>query len=388
MMDIAKLCTKPPHQDIENHIQRNSIPYFIQFPEQGMNEETGLIFTISAFGMGPRQEYETKLRSILANKYNCIAVGVDYFGCSIKLPDLGTLRFPDRFFDDFKELYQMDIGGNNVPPVAAALPTLINLLNSMGKKSFERPLHLLANKQDIYQSFGILPALDYLQVMSELLETYSINKKRIYISSSSYGSYIGLVLGKLAPNTFRFIVDNSAFVEPYLPSVYGANDNIGTWAAIGGVEVFIMEDTLWSRDPESEFFFDKHHHQIRSLLIKEHIYPSSTEYYCSHSPIDHLVSLEDKERFRELRPEMDIDLQVITDAKVDGKIFKNTQHGMDASIAGMFELAYNAHVDKNKPQPAQTDFDLKSEFVFPCDNNKCYTIRFSQDNVELTLSES
>lgn len=388
MENGKKICSLTPHLDIENNIQRVSIPYYINYPDDGVNDDTGLIFTISGYGFSPFNEYESKLRDYLSNKYNCIAVGVDYFGCDIKFMRPECFRMSEDFLNKFEEIYKVNIGREEGVSLEQTITQLADYLLSRGIDRFDQSLYVYSSKEGFYQSFGLLPALDYLQVLAELLECNNINKKRLYVLGSSYGGYIGLMLGKLAPNTFRMIIDNSGFVEARERDMLGAKGGGGVWRNVNGCAVPIGEYSKWSNVPGSDNYIDEHHKDIRNMLLKEHIYPSKTEYYCCHSIEDGLIPSPDKEMFKTLRPDMDVEVDIVTEEKIDGRLFKTLEHGMAASLRGLFDRSYIAHANKDNLQCAETDFDLGSQYTFPCNNGVVYSINFSSNNVQLELIKS
>lgn len=264
------------------------------------------------------------------------------------------------------------------------MPVICQHLRSEGTRILSPEIYLYLNGRDVYQSFGLLPALDYLKVLSDILSKYAINKKRLYILGSSYGGYIGLLIGKLAPQTFQLIVENSAFSKTYKPDLYGKNAGMAAWRDLYGCKVQLTEDSPWSLDTEDKSYFDEHHDQIRSLLVEEHIYPSKTQYYCCHSLEDGLAPAEDKKLFKKIRPDQKIRLDMISLSDIDGKIFKCLDHGMRASLRGVFELAYNNLLSEEGDE-GKTDFDLESHYVFPCSNGFRYEIKYSKNDFELKL---
>lgn len=80
MNEPVKL-TLSPHPDIELGIERHEIEAFLCMPEKGINSDTGVIMVINELGELADSNYQqNELRPYLANKLNCIAVGVNYFG--------------------------------------------------------------------------------------------------------------------------------------------------------------------------------------------------------------------------------------------------------------------------------------------------------------------
>src|SRR5208337_1213729 len=73
-----------PHPDIELGFERKPIEYFMTFPDNGINDDTGLILAIPGYGDRADFQYQKdKLRPYLANKYNCITVGINYIGAKL-----------------------------------------------------------------------------------------------------------------------------------------------------------------------------------------------------------------------------------------------------------------------------------------------------------------
>lgn len=372
---------KSPHEDIENHVLRRSIRYFENHPDSGINKNTGLIFTISGFSWAPEHGYEEKLRNYLANKYNCIVIGVDYFGIWLKLLKNYNLRVSDGLNALLEKLFKRRVDPADDSHLEF-ISVFLNFVKSRNIYRLEDNEALINDSDGCYQTFGLLSALDYLQVMGEILEKYPVDKRRTYILGSSFGGYIGLMIGKLAPNSFRLIVDNSGFCEVKSNELY-VQKMLRT--NISDVSVMVNYNPVWSQNPESEHFFDTHHHEIRDMKISSHLFPGKTQYYCAHSAHDTLALLSDKEKFCKLKGEDFVFLNVVNEDKVDGRLFKNTNHGMNASLRGLFDTAYDFYQSKNiLPEPL-TDFDLESEYHFPCSNGYEYIIKFSQNNVCMSL---
>jgi len=55
----------------------------ISFPDDGINAETGVVFFIDGFGHDPELDYSTLIRRYIASRYNCLCIGVAYFGCRL-----------------------------------------------------------------------------------------------------------------------------------------------------------------------------------------------------------------------------------------------------------------------------------------------------------------
>ena len=383
-MDLGRrLCSVTPHEDIENGFPRKLIPYHLVMPVSGMNQDTGLVFFIEGFGGHPSKEYTRKLLSYLADQYNCIAVCVEYFDIEMKRPSLDSFCLDKVFFEQFEKKLNVKLPDFQGYSTSHILQSMAKWLVGSGLSSFPDTARVINHPKDCYQSFGLLPAIDHLQVMIEVQQLFDLNSTRFFILGTSYGGYIADLLGKIAPETFNLIVDNSGFTKTLADTTI---DDFHTLTSINGCSVVLYTKSLWSSDPESECFFDIHNSEIRSLMIHDHCYPSKSTYFCAHSRDDMLVPAKEKVEFKTLRgASCEVELDLIDEDKVDGKLYKNLEHGMNASLRSLFDKAYNHYLSSNPTLDGHTDFDRESEYDFPCSNGYRYHIKFTRDDVKLTL---
>lgn len=149
-----------------------------------------------------------------------------------------------------------------------SLDTLFDIVIQKNISSLEERLALKQHSAHKYSSFGFMPAIGYLTVVYQILQDYKINKKNIIAFGSSYGGYIVSLMGKITPNTFSLIIDNSEFCKAQLEEIYGKGRKaLNRYVNDRRYEIPIITDTIWSNDESSEFYFSDAHRQIRSLLI-------------------------------------------------------------------------------------------------------------------------
>jgi pimeloyl-ACP methyl ester carboxylesterase len=235
----------------------------------------------------------------------------------------------------------------------------------------------LFNNAEEYNSLGFLPALDGLQVVHALLTRLQLNKTRVFLLGTSYGAYIAGLMGKLAPRSFRMIVDNSGFssAEDDLPAVLG-------WHKIfvNGVSILCQNVRNWSFDRHSPNFFAEEHKAIRDLRWREHIFANTARIYAYHAANDTVAPTARKIALRDAyKDRVPYELTIVDDVNIDGRIFKNLTHGMNASLRGVFDLSYEKFERDGGALSDTTDFDRGSEYVFAC-GRKDYVVRFSHDN--------
>ncbi|MBF0106237.1 MAG: DUF2920 family protein [Deltaproteobacteria bacterium] len=379
-----------PHPDIENNIKRKPFEYYVRHPASGINEDTGLIFCICGYGSAPESSYEKDtLRPYLADKYNCLTIGVNYFGCHIKYHY--TRMVIHEFFDRLRQHH--NVTGIDNPDQLEGYELFCSLCPSLLSNGIKR-LHpeclVGAYSPGEYTNFGLLPAIDHLHVLGEIFKKYKINKDRVYALGTSYGGYIVLMMAMMAPQTFSLIVENSGFSLTET-DIFGHNNKqlLANWVTINGVEVLQTEIGLWSQDPESPHYFAPHNEQIRNLLIEEHWNPIRTCFYGYHCEADKLASVKNKiHLYQMLKKKTRAHLLVINEDNIDGRLFRSLDHGANASDRGLFDLSYEKHLSaESTQQGVPNDFDRQSCYSFFC-GQKVYQCTYFKDGLRLTLASS
>ncbi len=362
-----------PHPDIENHVGRRPLSYFVTLPEGGITPDTGVILAIEGYGSRPNSEYAGKLRSYLASKYNCLAVTVGYFGQAVKYGSNVT-PYPD-FFVNLARHHGISVAAPKNADLVDLIPGLAEILAARGITELHPSCRVACDCGGEYQSFGLLPAIDHLEVLHDLLRRFPVTRSRLYAFGSSYGGYIALLLGKFAPATFRLIVDNSGFVRANT-SLYGDSSFV---MRIGSLRLIADEPVVWSRDPKHPRFFGSHHAMIRDLLREDHMRPVATRYYCTHYVGDTVAPFAEKKSFAEKMSRFaPVELQAVTDGDIDGSLFKEPIHGLNASLRQLFDRSHAAWVAGGGEAAAldTTDFDQGSRYVFRC-GDRSYVFRYS-----------
>ncbi len=351
-----------PHPDIENHVVRRGVTYYVTSPEGGINAQTGVILAIEGYGSRPCSVYAGKLRGYLAAKYNCLCVTVGYFGQQVKFFE--TLVPAADFFVNLSRYHGVSITAPKTSDMTGLVLNLIKILADSGITELHPSCRVVRQGAE-YQSFGLLPAIDHLQVLHEVLLRYPVNRARIYAFGTSYGGYIALLLGKFAPATFRMIVDNSGFTEVN-SDVFG-NSRFTT--QMGGLKLITHEPMVWSSEPDDPHYFAPHHALIRDVSVSDHLRPTSAHYYCYHYEGDTVAPLATKLRFTEaMRTVAPVALTVVGEGDIDGSLFKEATHGMRASLRQLFDRSHAAYcaAGADGAESPVTDFDQGTVYDFRC----------------------
>lgn len=365
-----------PHPDIELRVARGPVAYTARLPAAGIDQETGLIIYLGGYGMDPRDAYTQSLLNYLANTYDCVAATLDYFGARLLTPNIaGELVPHPDFFNKLQQHYGITLTVPKGIGMGQILGSIIDLLAASGINRLHQEC-LLFNNSPEYNSMGFLPALDGLEVVHHLLTTLPLNKARIFVLGTSYGGYIANIMAKLAPKTFRMIVDNSGFssADDDMAGVLGWQKLI-----INGVSMLMNNVRHWSLDPREANFFSAPRKSIRDLHLREHLVDNTARLYAYHAVNDALASTARKIALRDVYDDrIAYELEIIDESRIDGRLFKNLTHGMNASMRGIFDLSHAKFLRDGGALADMTDFDLRSEYRFAC-GKEDYILRFSPE---------
>jgi hypothetical protein len=254
------------------------------------------------------------------------------------------------------------------------------------------PIHLAfrTGAMHSYSSFGLLPALEHIQVLHDLSQKYQIDKKSIVAYGNCYGGYIASLLGKLAPFTFSLVVDNSGYCRVDLCEVLGAFEGRNGYGIIREVDgkrfvIPVVPNTIWSLDETNEYYFSDAHRQIRSMLPQHHRVASPTVYCYYHSVNDGLVPIDQKDKTCSiLKNYNQVHYQRITEKEVDGKLFGDVSHGMGASMKEMFDLSMEKYRQSTSAKEDDVDFDRDVTYGFPC-SDKLYKFVYTHEGLEVKI---
>jgi hypothetical protein len=142
----------------------------------------------------------------------------------------------------------------------------------------------------------------------------------------------------------------------------------------------------FSGDPSSPNYLSPSRRMIRDLAVAAHYHLSSeTMLHSYHSEADTVAPTAANKRLAlVLGRRRRYDLRLISEADIDGRIFKNAKHGMDASLRGVFDLSYRRWASEVADPPAITDFDLGTVNRLPC-GKEDYVLTFGGDTVSIAV---
>jgi predicted peptidase len=370
---------------------KSELIYYINFPDNYNPEKKyPLIISIDGYGGQPTSEYqEKKLRPYLSQKYEAIVLGVSYH--CINRASTGTINYNPESWETIFNLAPGEFSRKYAKGKSLG-KIITGMFNLLVERKITRVSPLLSfqnSLSDTYSSFGFLPAIEHLHVIHDVISTFQIDLSNINILGTSYGGYIALLMGKYAPHTFNLIIDNSGFIATQFSEIFPSisQTSASYMRVIDGIryELPVSTTSIWENDEFSERYFSDANKMIRNVAIKSHMIKSATKYYSYHSQKDKLVPFPQKKLFYDrLKDFAYIDLTEVTTKEVDGKLFKDLDHGMNASLRNLFDITYKKSKEINIPHEAITDFHLNSHHVYYC-HSKIY--EFSYDiNTGLTVN--
>lgn len=365
---------------------RDNLEYSITFPE-GYDETNsyGLVFCIPGYGDNADSEYQVeKLRPYIADKHKVLTVGVRYHNDKRDTPDYTINLDAVCSWYHLGRNYFQGMNGNQV------IEAIFELLKSRNIFSLESRLAFKTTPFHKYSSFGFLPAIDHLNVLYDITKTINIDKRNIIAFGTSYGGYIASLMAKYAPQTFSLVIDNSGFCVSQLSEVFGGQIG-GCGATIPRYidnlryEIPVTLETVWSLEENSPYYFSDSHKQIRSLLMADHRTYSDTMYCCYHSVSDTIAPIDLKDKmYSILEKHNPIYYKRITKEDIDGILYKNLEHGMNASLRTLFDISFNEYEKMHIKKDSQIDFDRDITYGFSC-SDKLYKFSYSRLGIDVRI---
>jgi hypothetical protein len=348
--------------------RKAKVAYVVRAPELPPGERArGLIFLIPGFGADTDPGYAARLRRHMNEAHGLVAVSVQYH-CIGARPETGAQVTIDQ------REHQRLLGIAALSGLEVADKTDINALCAAFTGRPEQPAigAVLNPPNGDLQNFGLVQAMDHLQVLGDLVKKGpAFDPRRVMALGSSHGGYIAQMMAKIAPGTLAGVIDNSSYVQP--PIAYAAGGEHPEYtAALGGVRLHCRTARAWSYDDRSApDFYSRDRDLIRDLG-----YPPHLEIQRAADPAggpvirmvnataDTISRPETKARQAAFMAAAGFDaaLQLVGEGDIDGKLFKKLVHGLDASLAGLADR----HIPAIPARAADPDLMRGTVIEYPC----------------------
>ena len=318
------------HPSIYEPTERKINIYFSE-PEQGVNHETGILLMIPGYGANANSNVYKKMRSQFADQYNLVTVQCDYFGWQFMQSDNLSLQLNPTESDMMKiftagEIDSIRLDSQNLIEVC-----------SLYNEKFEFKVNLSEAASD-FNDMGIMQAIDNITailVVKAILEDNNLafNKDKFIIYGHSHGAYLSYLCNAFAPQLFSMIIDNSAWLFPE----YMKNGR-SLYYKVGKSQIICKFDYLARSIVKDQ--------EMLSLPSLYKNFKNQCQIICFHGINDNFNNFFEKEKF--CRDVNRCTFKSISEKEVDGKIFKSSNHGLDADFLELFDFAYKQYSGEAK----------------------------------------
>lgn len=350
---VTTECSIHSCHDFELSIGRETLLPF-KYSYKNGTKLKGIVFLIAGFGEDTNSGYLDHIREHTASTFDVVCVTV-FYHCFYARPNNGASFYPDKIdmltIDKYFKEYNIVYTDGDINGALSKLDNEIQKQKNSGKIAPDTKLAIPVTSFPLngeYQNFGIMQALDHLNVLS-FLQKSSLNLEKTYsvaLIGSSHGGYIANLCAKIAPSSIDLVIDNSAYIKPPYSFIVGREYNSSkpeffNSAYADNLMLYFFTKTHWTLDHASPNFFSNDRFRIRDIGDFEHLKSlaqsntKKTKYISYHSTFDALAPFVDKKIFYDDLNSLGFDATLhIVDSEllVDGRFIKNLHHGMNISI--------------------------------------------------------
>lgn len=341
----------PAHHNIYNGFNERELRIDFSIPSKGTNEKTGIFIFSPGFGGHIDSNVYKKMRNDFADQLNMVTIQCNYFGSEF-MQDVDEIIINLQHFEG--KLSESDFSALKNNPT--------NVINIISK--YEE--HFLVNAQideneNYFNDMGYMQAIDILTAIEAVKiilkeNNLKFNDLNVIGYGQSHGAFLLHLANVLAPHLFSKIIDNAAWVKP----VYLTNPR-SLYKSINQSLLNIIFNYK-----AINFIKDK---QALSLHTLYEGFNNEAYIYSCLGTTDNLVEVEDKgDVFRNIKF---VDYEVIDSTKVDGTIFKSTNHGLDADFLELINYV----------------FDKTPEHINNSIQRQKYSMQFSNTKIDVDYSK-
>ncbi|EMS7836246.1 DUF2920 family protein [Campylobacter coli] len=344
--------------DAELGIKRTSkLEYRISYDDA--KEMKAIVFIIGGYGTNSNMSIMDFDRQYIAQKFDVIVINVIYWCFSARM-GMDNDYAAQLYISDEDLIYlKQALEQHGLETFGLSEKTAGEFLQKLDFKIHQLKL---ANKQSNdyravvtgtlippngeYQNYGIMAAIDHINVLKDLVKKFPNfkNLPKIY-GGGSYGGYLSLLIAKIAPWHVDGVIDNSG--EALLLLQYIIGRDLKQCEFIfneKNIQFNCFLKTCWSANPDSTCCFKSENYIIRALLNSIHLQAQAQKnkdiiYISYHSKTDLMSPAEDKikliQAYRVLG--YDVEFNLIDDESIDGKFIKHFDHGGGITIKALFK---------------------------------------------------
>lgn len=281
------------------------------------------------------------MKEIFADKFNLVVFQCDYFGSLfMQSSEKFTLKDSDYLKKIFNpdELNKIKRDSNKLLEILALKNIVFNV-----RASIDESINHF-NDMGLMQAIDILTAIEAMKLILND-NNLQFNKNRIIGYGHSHGSYLLHLANILSNNTFSYIVDNSAWIEP----VYLTTNRL-LYQTVGTSTLAIEFDYL-----AKEVIADKSNLNLGLLYNNNDI---QTQILTFQGNNDNLINHLEKEKL--INQIINGKYILVTENDIDNKKYKSNTHGLGADFLELFSYAmtfesHNIPINTSKEKIAKLD---------------------------------
>ncbi|WP_417903727.1 DUF2920 family protein [Campylobacter sp. LH-2024] len=390
--------------DVELNIKRTSkLEYRMTYDDE--KQMKAIVFVIGGYGANANISFLDFDREYIAKKFDVVVVNVFYHCfCSRKsidekynpklIPNKEDLIHINHVLKSI-DLAHIRADENNFSQIIPIVDEHLEIMKQKGQIQSNQKIEFCCDfvpPNNEYQNYGIMAAIDHINALKDIVKNYPQfeNLPKIH-GGGSYGGYLSLLIAKIAPWYVDGVIDNSAVVLPFLPSLLGREMNYADLSFFYNyIILHCFIKTYWTRkDPNSLYYFKDENYIIRVILNSSHLILGANVnpniiYVSYHSIKDLGAPAKDKIELYKCFKQLNLDatLHLIQDEKdIDGKMIKSLEHGMRMTDKALFrkELPLMLEKLKDKKSPMR-----ENSISYPC-KNRVFKFRDEGDKFKLEI---
>lgn len=340
------------------------LSFTISTPDEG--KPKGLVFAIPGFGADTAAGYAESLRRHICDTHGFAAVSVDYHCVQARPENGGVVGISPR--EHFMLIGMAAHHGLKVSNYAD-----INELTAKLAK-LGAPIEAYAEITPgggEYQNFGVVQAMDHLAVLADIVARGpEFDHAHVIALGSSHGGYIAHMMAKIAPRSLSAVIDNSSYTQP--PMNFMAQ-GIGEYhTRMGGVKLLCRVKNGWNFEERAAAnFYDRNADLIRDVAYPPHIAvmreaagEAGAGYLMVNAVNDGISrpALKQRQAAAFRAAGLSASLDIIDKPQIDGRVFKELIHGLNASLKGLFDRM----LPQAAPRSGPLDCEAAAVVDYPC----------------------
>ncbi|HEB9431887.1 TPA: DUF2920 family protein [Campylobacter coli] len=387
--------------DVELGIKRTSkLEYRISYDDE--KEMKAIVFIIGGFGVNANISFLDFDREYIAKNFDVVVVHV-FYHCFCARRSIDE-KYNPKLIPNKEDLERINsiLKNINLSHLVANKDNFEQIIPFIEQRAREiKEAGLVYESQKIelfcdfvppngdYQNFGIMAAIDHINVLKDLVKKFPNfkNLPKIY-GGGSYGGYLSLLIAKIAPWYVDGVIDNSGPALPPLKMILGRESRVPEFVfSLKDLNLYCFLKKYWTRSANSPYYFGNENYLIRSLLNSSHLQIQAnvridTVFVSYHSAKDMGAPAKDKVMLYKVFNALGYDatLHLIeSESQIDGRFIKDLNHGMRITDKALFKKELPLMLEKLQGRKSLMQ---ENSISYPC-GDKIFTFKDVGDKLVL-----